>query len=143
MTASKEEDIPEEFNLRNPNLASFICDVTIEIDNHIIGRDKLEYNNVIRLGKLLYGLTSDQWKLTHYLSVFKGPIEDYIEKKFDNQAKIKDLTKELNKICDDLESMVLLPKKKQENLRAFYVDLSKKIMDYRKTYFSSKWYLVA
>ena len=143
MALSKEENRPEEFNPRNPDLAFFINNAAIEIDNHIIGGNKLKYNNVFRLGKILCDLTTDQWKPAHYLTILKGPIESYMGEKFDNQAKIEDLTKELIKICSDLESMVLLPKEKQENLRAFCVDLSKKTMDYRQKYFSSRRYLIA
>ncbi len=141
MSISKK-DIPEEFNPKDSDLAFFINNVAIEIDNHIIGRDKLEYNNLFRFRKILCDLVSNQWGLAHYVSVFKEPIENYIGKKFDNQAKIEDLTGELNKIYNDLEPMILLSKEKQESLRDFCVDLSKRTMDYREKYFSSRRYSV-
>lgn len=143
MTKPIMDSFPEEFNLRNPCLDSFILDAAIEIDNHIIGKDKLEYNNIFRLGKLLYGLTLDQGELTHHITVFKEPVEEYRRIKFDNQSKIEDLAKELNKICDDLESMVLLPREKQENLSKFCVNLSRRVTHYRQMYYPLRRYLIA
>lgn len=143
MTISEEEDIPKEFNLRNPYLDSFICDAAIEIDNHIIGIDKLEYNKMFGLGKLLHDLISNQSELSHYFTVLKEPIENYRGEKFDNQAEIGDLAKELNKICDDLESLVSLTREKQKNLREFCVNLSREVTYYRQIYYPLRKYLIA
>lgn len=46
-----ENILPKEFNLRNYDLASFICNTAIEIDNHIIKREdiKIRYDKIFRL----------------------------------------------------------------------------------------------
>lgn len=138
MTEPIMDSFPEEFDLRNPYLDSFIYDAAIEIDRHIIGKDKLEYNKMFRLGKLLHGLTSNQSGLIHYSTVLKEPIENYRGKKFDSQENVEVLAKELNEICSNLESMVSLSKEKQKNLSKFCADLSIRVMNYRRMYYPSR-----
>ena len=134
---------PKKFDPENFNLASFICDAAIEIDNHIIKRDNLKYDNIFSLGKLLYGLALNESKLNYYVTIIKDAVEGYNGRKFDRKAKIKDLSEEVIKICDYLGQFSLLEEKQQEKLREFCVNLSFNTMAYRNEYYPFRRYLVA
>lgn len=95
------------------DLAYFVNGVAIEIDNHIIGRDKVDYDTIFKFGKFLYDLTLND--LIHYTSIIIKPIEKYRGKKFDNKSKIKDLSESLINICDDLERFNILQKNSRKN----------------------------
>ena len=65
------------------------------------------------------------------ITILKEPIEKYNGRKFDNQAKVDDLANKLNKIVDDLGSMILLSRERQENLVYFCLNLCSSASTYR------------
>lgn len=155
---SNKCDYPEEFNVNDYNMAFFLSQTAIQIDNYIIKKNKgdLRLDKVKGLGEILSKATDeikrnkgsgllgfDNWFL--FYNAFKSPLVEYTEKPLEEMDvdKINEsLAQGVSEVSKDLETLAYMPEKNSiesiEKLRSFCNELCKNILSYESRFINQR-----